>query len=128
MTTGVQVLVIDDDEGIREMLEMALSDEGYLVESAPHGAAGLEVLNRWRPDIILLDMRMPIMDGWEFARLYRDQPGPHAPIVVVTAARDAGNRAEQIQADGYLAKPFSLDELLDVVERFVPPVEALGPG
>ncbi len=117
-----QVLVIDDDEGIREMLEMALADEGYRVESAPNGAAGLELAARARPDLILLDMRMPIMDGWEFARAYRTRPGPHAPIVVVTAARDASDRAEQILADGYLAKPFSLDDLINVVGRFIPPV------
>ncbi len=116
--TSRRVLVVDDDEGIREMLTMALSDEGYEVETAPHGAAALDLLRECQPGLILLDMRMPIMDGWEFARAYRSRPGHQAPIVVVTAARDASDRAQQVQADGYLAKPFSLDELFEVVGRF----------
>jgi urea transport system substrate-binding protein len=58
------------------------------------------------------------MDGWTFARTYRSQAGPHAPIVVITAAPDAGERAREIQADGYLGKPFDLDELLLLVSRY----------
>ncbi len=114
-----RVLVVDDDEGIRDMLAMALADEGYQVDTAAHGAAALAVLDAATPDVILLDMRMPIMDGWEFARRYRERPGEHAPIVVVTAARDAGDRAAQVEANGFLAKPFALDDLIDVVRRFV---------
>ena len=72
------------------------------------------------PDLIVLDMRMPIMDGWEFARRYRELPGPHAPIIVFTAARDAGERASEIAADAYLSKPVSLDDLLDLAARLAP--------
>jgi CheY-like chemotaxis protein len=64
---------------------------------------------------------MPILDGWGFARVYRQQPGPHAPIVVLTAARDAAARAAEIQADGYLGKPFNLGELLDLVGQHAHP-------
>jgi CheY-like chemotaxis protein len=63
-------------------------------------------------------MRMPVMNGWEFSRAYHATPAPHAPIIVVTAARDAADRASQIQAEGYLAKPFDLDDLLTLVGRF----------
>jgi CheY-like chemotaxis protein len=112
------ILVVDDDPGIREFVELTLSDEGYEVKTAWHGAAALELAERFRPLVILLDMRMPVMDGWEFARQYRERPGPHAPIVVVTAARDAIARAAQIAADGVLPKPFRLQQLLDVVDRF----------
>ncbi|MBA2449972.1 MAG: response regulator [Chloroflexi bacterium] len=115
-----RILVVDDDEGIGEFVGLALSDEGYEVATALHGAVALEVIGRQAPDVILLDMRMPIMDGWEFARRYRERPGPHAPIVVMTAARDAATRASEIEADGVLAKPFDLDALLEIVARFTP--------
>ncbi len=61
---------------------------------------------------------MPVMDGWQFARAYRRRPGPHAPIVVVTAARDAAERAAEIQAEDVLPKPFRVDDLLRVVGRY----------
>jgi CheY-like chemotaxis protein len=113
-----QVLVVDDDEGVREFLVMALASVGYEVVSAPDGAAALELLATSRPTVILLDMLMPNMDGWEFARLYEQQPGPHAPIIVLTAARDAQARAAEIKADAWLAKPFHLDALFACVEQY----------
>ena len=118
MAATLPILVVDDDESIREFVSVALADEGYRVLTASDGAAALELARRQHPGVILLDMRMPVMDGWEFSRAYRRLPSPHAPIVVVTAARDVAARAAQIQADAFLAKPFDLDELLDVVSRF----------
>jgi len=115
------ILVVDDDEGIRGFVELALDSEGYMVSTAPNGAVALEVAGHEQPDLILLDMRMPIMDGWAFTRAYRSRPGPHAPIVVITAARDAGERAAEVQADDYLGKPFDLDDLLDIVGRYAHP-------
>lgn len=111
------ILVVDDDASIRELIRMALVDEGYEVQVATHGAAALEVIGRARPRVILLDMRMPVMDGWEFARAYREAPGPHAPIIVLTAARDAAQRATEINAEGFLGKPFDLNELLVLVAK-----------
>jgi two-component system chemotaxis response regulator CheY len=113
-----RILVVDDDTSIRSFVEMALDGEGYAVSTANNGAQALTVSSQQPPDLILLDMRMPVMDGWTFARRYRDQDGPHAPIVVITAATDAGERAAEIQADGYLGKPFDLDELLGLVSRY----------
>ena len=112
------ILVVDDDPAIRELIEQALGDEGYAVLTAEHGAAALQIVASTTPAVILLDMRMPVMDGWTFARQYRAAYQPAAPIVVCTAARDAGDRAAQIGADGTLPKPFKLDDLLDTVERF----------
>ncbi|MBV9322584.1 MAG: response regulator [Chloroflexi bacterium] len=113
-----RILVVDDDTSIRSFVEMALDSVGYVVSTAGNGAQALEVTDQVHPDLILLDMRMPVMDGWTFARTYRQQAGPHAPIVVITAATDAGERAAEIQADGYLGKPFDLDELLGLVSRY----------
>jgi two-component system, chemotaxis family, chemotaxis protein CheY len=113
-----RVLVVDDDESIRDLVEMALSAEGHLVMTAPHGAAALEAIAVSPPDVILLDMKMPVMDGWAFARAYREVPGPHAPIIVVTAAQDAASRAADVAADGHLPKPFDLDDLFRMIEEF----------
>jgi CheY-like chemotaxis protein len=113
-----RILVVDDDTSIRSFVEMALDSEGYAVSTATNGVQALAVTDQVHPDLILLDMRMPIMDGWTFARMYRDQAGPHAPIVVITAATDAGERAAEIQADGFLGKPFDLDELLVLVSKY----------
>ena len=113
-----RVLVVDDDATIRSYIDMALNEEGHEVLAAEHGEAALRLLDTLVPDIILLDMRMPTMDGWEFARLYHDRPGRKAPIVVMTAAQDAAQRAAQIGADAFLAKPFDLDALYGCVSRF----------
>jgi CheY-like chemotaxis protein len=118
MATSGPILVVDDDESIRAFVSVALTDEGYTVVTATNGVAALEAVRLQRPMVILLDMRMPVMDGWEFSRAYHTTPPPHAPIIVVTAARDAAGRAAQIQAEGYLAKPFELDDLLAMVGRY----------
>ena len=119
MTVTRPVLVVDDDDGIRDSIDMTLSDEGYQVLTATHGADALTLVDQHLPSLILLDMRMPVMDGWQFARAYRQRPGPHAPIVVVTAAVEAAGRAAEIHADGVLPKPFRLAELIEVVGRYV---------
>ncbi len=116
--SGKSVLVVDDDETIRQYVEWALSDAGYEVRSVPDGAAALDVLRRERPDLILLDMRMPVMDGWQFASAYRAWPPPHVPIVVITADRADKNPATEIGAASLLAKPFDLEQLLSVAECY----------
>jgi two-component system, chemotaxis family, chemotaxis protein CheY len=95
------------------------------VLEAPDGAAALPRAQEATPGLILLDMRMPVLDGWEFARRYRAGPGPHAPIVCVTAAADAAAaaaRGTQIGAVASLSKPFDLDELLALVRRYLLPL------
>jgi CheY-like chemotaxis protein len=120
-TRPPSILVVDDDTMIRTYVTEILADEGYAAEQAQNGREALSMLERSardgraQPDLILLDMRMPVMDGWAFAEAYRALPVRHAPIVVVTAAHDADARAAQVRADGVLSKPFDLDQLLEVV-------------
>jgi DNA-binding response OmpR family regulator len=114
------VLIVDDDESITEFVCWVLGDEGHDVVSAPNGAAALKLVEELRPDLILLDMRMPVMDGWQFAKAYRASGRDGVPIVVLTAARDAAQSARDIGADGYLGKPFNLDDLVATVKRFQP--------
>jgi two-component system response regulator MprA len=108
-----RILVVDDDSSIRQVIAYALGDEGYQVDEASDGEAALASVGRQHPDLILLDMKMPGVDGWEFARLYRERYERVAPIIVLTAARDAAQRASDINAVSYIPKPFDLDALLE---------------
>jgi len=110
------VLVVEDDLDLLGMLELILAGAGYPVMTAQEGAEALEKVAQRMPGVIFLDMKMPGMDGWEFARRFRALYNRQAPIVVLTAAEDAHRRAEEIGAEDYLGKPFEIDDLLSKVE------------
>ena len=106
--------MVDDDPSIVEVVSQILTEEGHVVISAENGADALAKVDG--ESLILLDMRMPVMDGWGFAARLR-AAGKRSPIVVMTAAENARRWAEEIRADGYLAKPFELDALIAAVKR-----------
>lgn len=110
-----RVLVIDDDASIRRVIAYALSDEGYHVDQASDGQEALDLIARRHPNVILLDMKMPGLDGWAFVQLYRQRYERRAPIIVLTAAQDAAKRSAEVKADGYVPKPFDLDLLIERV-------------
>jgi DNA-binding response OmpR family regulator len=110
------ILVVDDDPSIRQTVRDILDLEGYAVETAADGREALTAVERREPSLVLLDMRMPELDGWGFARAIRER-GIQLPILVMTAAENARSWADEIAADGYVAKPFELEELLAAVER-----------
>jgi urea transport system substrate-binding protein len=118
MTDG-PILVIDDDPAILDTVAEILQFEGYPVITAANGAEGLQYVEQSRPTLVLLDMRMPIMDGWEFARVLKER-AITPPIVVMTAAQDARRWAQEIEATAYLAKPFELEELLALIANYLP--------
>jgi CheY-like chemotaxis protein len=111
------ILVVDDDPAILSTVADILEFEGYEVEVAANGAEGLRVLERVQPKLVLLDMRMPVLDGWDFARALRER-GIILPILVMTAAQDARRWAQEIGAAGYVSKPFELIDLLSAVASF----------
>src|SRR5688500_18124540 len=111
------VLVVDDDPSLLATVDEIRTDEGIEVKTATNGEGALRILDHVEPWVVLLDMRMPVMDGWAFARELRAR-GSEIPILVMTAAQDARRWAAEISADGYLSKPFDLGDLLDAVERF----------
>lgn len=111
------ILVVDDDENIVEMIREALESDGHAVVTARDGSEAMDRIRSVRPAAVFLDMRMPVMDGWEFARAAR-AAGMSAPIVVITAAADARGWAGEISADGYLSKPFTIEQLLGMADRF----------
>lgn len=114
------ILAVDDDPSILGLMTDILTGEGYRVLPAANGLEALRVLEGTRPCVVLLDMRMPTLDGWGFASAMKDR-GLQLPVVVVTAAENARAWAQEIGADAYLAKPFQLKDLLRVVERFCAP-------
>lgn len=114
---SARILVVDDDPDIRHLLADALGDEGLEVREAGNGLDGLALAHSWRPDLIVLDLMMPTMNGWQFAEAYGEQSGPHAPIIVVTAAGPGAIKsAEHLGTiSAVLAKPLSIAELHETI-------------
>ena len=119
-TASGTVLVVDDDEGIREMLRMALSYEGYDVRLATNGGEGLDSLAHDSADAVIADVMMPYVDGLSMCRTLQRRRNP-VPILVLTARSAVGDRVEGLDAgaDDYLVKPFALDELLARVRALI---------
>jgi two-component system, chemotaxis family, chemotaxis protein CheY len=113
---SVPILVVDDDDGIQAFLTVALSGEGYDVQTASNGAAALEILKWYRPRLIYLDMYMPVMNGWTFLQAYQ-KLAAH-PVPIIAASANTLNLASAHGISAFLAKPFDLDELLELVKRF----------
>ncbi len=110
------VLVVDDDEGVRAVMATALEDEGWDVETAENGRTALKTLIDTRPDAIILDLRMPVMDGLTFAEHYRAFPEPRAPLILISATvTESAVRATGAVAG--LRKPIDLNVLLDAVKQ-----------
>ncbi|MEO8286234.1 MAG: response regulator [Chloroflexota bacterium] len=105
------VLVVDDDPSILGLIVDILDSEGYSVVSARNGAEALREVRRAHPDIVLLDMQMPVLDGWEFMQLVHDS-GLQFPVMIMTAGYKAAKVAADVGATDYVGKPFELDELL----------------
>lgn len=112
------VLVVDDDPGIRRFITLILEEEGYQVVTAENGRDAFARIAAERPALVLLDLNMPVMTGWELHATLREH-GLGIPIVYMTAGQRAREEATRHHADGALPKPFDLPDLLDVVARFV---------
>ena len=119
MTTR-RVLVVEDDSSIREMVALALEDAGYGVTAAGDGETAIELIPKEPPDVLLVDLLMPLMDGFEFMRRYADSGG-HSPIIVLSAARDVDFARHKLTAAAVIEKPFDLNELIATVDRIAGP-------
>lgn len=117
--TSVSVLVIDDDRDIREILDEILVSEGYSVVTAGNGVEALESLKNVKPSLILLDLNMPVMDGFEFRSIQRSDPAiALIPTVVISALYQMRQLIVDLAVDDALAKPVALEHLLRVVRRY----------
>jgi two-component system, chemotaxis family, chemotaxis protein CheY len=110
------VLVVEDDPDLRELVQLALAEADFDVAEAGNGEEALAAMSARKPDLILLDMKMPVMDGWAFCRALGKTPAP-PPVVVMTAAESPAERAEEVGASGWIAKPFNLEDLIVRVRR-----------
>jgi two-component system chemotaxis response regulator CheY len=108
------VLVVDDDEGVRAVMATALEDDGWDVATAANGRSALDALAAARPDAIILDLRMPVMDGLTFAQRYRDYPEPRAPLILISATVTESAVLATGAVTG-LRKPIDLNVLLSTV-------------
>ena len=123
-----EILVVEDDEAIRGLVSEVLRDDGYEVGEASNGAEALAYVDQPKPDLIVLDLMMPVMDGWAFVEECRLKPScSEVPIVVTSASHDLPRTAERLRSYGVrtcLAKPFDVDGLLALVERYAPSAPA----
>ena len=114
----IHILYIEDDPSNRLLVRRILEAEGYSITEAVSGLEGLEAATRMKPDLILLDINLPEMDGYDLARLFRETPGlQQVPILALTANVMKGDRERSLEAgcDGYIQKPIDVDRLPDQV-------------
>lgn len=118
---AARILVVEDDESMRDLLRMHLASAGYEVSTAPDAiSAGYQVLKS-PPDLIVTDVMMPHMDGFEFvAALKADRTLPDIPVIFLTSVDDGEHRGKELGAVGYLTKPVRADRLLALVAQHVP--------
>ncbi len=122
MADTCRVLVVEDERSIRSVITEALIEEGWDVRSASNGREALEVVLAWRPDAILCDLMMPVMDGWAFREALRGLSDGlnDVPLIVLSGTREVRAHAEALGVAGALPKPFDLDEVVEAVEQVLP--------
>ncbi len=112
MPQGKRVLLVEDDEVIRELIVDDLVERGYVVDEVTDGAQALDAVSRLRPDVIVLDLMLPFVHGWAFMESYQERTdGELIPIVVVSAAGALPGSFDRFGVRRFLAKPFNLDDL-----------------
>jgi DNA-binding response OmpR family regulator len=109
------VLIVEDEPSFREALVMAIGDEGYDVHSASNGAEAIDLLEHVTPDIIILDIHMPIMDGPAFLTEYRSRHEHCAPVIICSTRRHDAT-ISRLDVSAFLNKPVDIDELLDAIQ------------
>src|SRR4051812_39206610 len=112
------ILIVEDDGDLREMMAQLLTLEGFRASTVANGREALEYLSQGdKPDVILLDLMMPVMDGWEFRRQQQaDAALARVPVIVLSALDQT--RAANVQAEAFLKKPLDFDRLLDLVRTY----------
>jgi two-component system OmpR family response regulator len=127
-----RVLVVDDEEHITELVAMGLGYNGFEVERVASGRAALEAVDRHKPDLIVLDVMLPDLDGFEVARRLRQSEGAgtRVPIIFLTARDTTADKVEGLRlgSDDYVTKPFSIEELIERVKAVLRRAGGTGPG
>lgn len=119
MTT---ILIVDDEYLIADILGFALEEEGYMTVTASNGKKGLEVLARERPELVITDFMMPVMDGLEFAKAIRErEDGKFLPILLMSGAQAAMGREHPELFEAVFDKPFDINQVIALVRQLAPP-------
>jgi DNA-binding response OmpR family regulator len=117
VTVPRRILVVEDDLSLRETLAEVLADDGHDVRVAEDGEAALKAIDEWIPELIVLDLMMPRMDGYAFREAQRAHAGTvETKILLLSAAHQVAAAAEELQADAWLVKPFGLYDVLESVK------------
>ncbi len=112
-----RILVVEDQTDVAQLIEVVLQGEGHTVAIARDGAQGLMLARDWKPDLILMDIMLPGVDGGTLiARLRQEAETVNLPIIAMSASRTLRDRSEELEADALLAKPFDVDALLVQVQ------------
>ena len=122
---AVSVLIVEDDRNIAELLQLYLEKEGYAVITAEDGGKGLEKFRTIQPDLVLLDVMMPVMDGWAVCKAIRAES--QVPIIMLTAKGETDDKVSGLKsgADDYITKPFEMKEVLARIEAVLRRVSGL---
>lgn len=123
LPSAPRVLIVEDNVEMRKFLRQVLGHHGYELLEASDGVEGVQITRQERPDLILMDISLPQLDGLEATRQIKEDPElPQIPVIAVTAhARSSDEqRAREAGCDGYLSKPYSLRSLVDLVQSFLP--------
>lgn len=126
MSDQKTILVIDDEIDLQQLVKIALKSRGYNVETANNGLEGLAKLETVKPDLIILDMNMPKMGGLEFYKKICINDKPSHPVLVLTARANMEQLFKELNIDGFMAKPFEVDDLLKEVETIVQKKSGVG--
>ena len=110
------VLIVEDDQNIADLLRLYLEKEGYVAAIAPDGSAGVEMFRKLQPDLVLLDVMLPLLDGWGVLRSIRQES--QTPVIMLTAKGETNDKVSGLKmgADDYITKPFEMKEVLARIE------------
>jgi len=123
--TEPKIIVVEDDHQLREVIAETLREDGYAVETAENGTVALELVRGFTPDLLVIDLMMPHMNGEEFTEQVRQIEGLESvPIIVVSAARSGAEVGTRIGAVEYLGKPFDIFELGERITQLLRPAAA----
>lgn len=112
-----KIMVCDDDQGVLDVIEMMLDSSGYTAFTEINSTNLISEIKKNEPDLILLDLWMPVLSGDQVVRAIRaDQNISHLPVIILSASRDGDDIAMEAGADAFLSKPFDMDELIDTIE------------
>lgn len=120
MTENKKILICDDDEGILDVLELILEETGHTIVPEINSLNVLALLDQQKPDLVILDLWMPVLSGDQLLKMIRTIPAySHLPVIIISASRDGEQIATDHSASAFIPKPFDYDSLIEVVEKLL---------